>query len=203
MQPGLAERIDAALPQTQCTRCGYADCHAYAQAVADGSAAINRCPPGGAEGVARLAALTGREPAPLDAGCGVEAPLRLAQIDESGCIGCTLCLRACPVDAIAGARRRMHSVVAEWCTGCELCVAPCPTDCIRMLPPASPATGWSAWSPALADAARDRHARRSARLAREQAQREQHLRALQPKPAVDPTLLAAALERARQRQSAR
>ena len=203
MLPGLAERIDAALPQTQCTRCGYADCRAYAEAVAEGSAAINRCPPGGAEGVARLAALTGREPAPLDAQCGAEAALRIAHIDETGCIGCTLCLRACPVDAIAGARRRMHTVVADWCTGCALCVAPCPTDCISLLPPASTATGWAAWSAQQADAARARHARRAARLARAQALREQRLRALTPTPAVDPALLAAAIERARRRQAAR
>ncbi len=203
MPPELADRIDAALPQTQCTRCGYADCRAYADAVAESGAAINRCPPGGAEGIARLAALTGRDPIPLDAQCGIEAPLRIAHIDERGCIGCTLCLRACPVDAIAGARRRMHSVVADWCTGCALCLAPCPTDCITLLPETSPATGWAAWSFAQADAARARHATRAARQAREGAQREQRLQALAPKPAVDPTLLAAALERARRRQATR
>ncbi|OIQ78297.1 electron transport complex subunit RsxB [mine drainage metagenome] len=199
----LIERIDAALPQTQCTRCGYADCRSYAEAVAADGEAINRCPPGGASGVARLAALTGRAPQPLDAQCGVEAPLRLAHIDERGCIGCTLCLQACPVDAIAGARRRMHSVVADWCTGCELCVAPCPTDCIEMLPATSPATGWDAWSAEQAAAARARHARRQARLERVQQRRDQRLRELAPQAPGSSALLAAALERARQRQAAR
>ena len=199
----LLERIDAALPQTQCTRCGYPDCRAYAQAVAEDGEAINRCPPGGAEGVARLAALTGRPPLPLDAQCGAEAPLRIAHIDERGCIGCTLCLQACPVDAIAGARRLMHSIVADWCTGCELCVAPCPTDCIEMLPAASSATGWDAWSDAQAAAARARHARRQARLQRAQDLRDRQLHALAPKAPGSSALLAAALERARQRQASR
>src|SRR5690606_16433089 len=127
---GLAARIDAALPQTQCTRCGYPDCAHYAEAIARREAAINRCPPGGAEGVARLAALTGQPVLPLDAACGSEGPRAVAVIDEDWCIGCTLCIKACPTDAILGLNKRMHTVIADHCTGCELCVPACPVDCI-------------------------------------------------------------------------
>lgn len=130
----LVERIDAALPQTQCGRCGYAGCRPYAEAIARGEAAINRCPPGGAEGVRTLARITGQPELPLDATCGDELPARVAVIDEDACIGCTKCIQACPVDAIVGASKLMHTVVADLCTGCELCVAPCPVDCIAMLP---------------------------------------------------------------------
>ena len=143
MLTASVDAIDAALPQTQCTRCGYPDCRAYAQAIADGNADINRCPPGGAEGVARLAALTGRTALPLDADCGREGPLRLALIDEAWCIGCTLCITACPVDCIA-----MVAVDAR----------------------ADAPTGWAAWSlPQAADAQR-RYRATTAR--REQAQAE-------------------------------
>lgn len=161
----LLESIDAALPQTQCRRCGYDDCRAYAQAVARGEA-INRCPPGGAEGVQRLARITGRAELAIDPQCGVESPRRVASIDEAACIGCTLCIQACPVDAIAGAPKRMHSVLADWCTGCELCLAPCPTDCIRMLalPGLEQATGWQAWSDEQAARARHRYLQRARRL---------------------------------------
>lgn len=154
---GLAARIDAALPQTQCTRCGYPDCASYAQAVADGAAAINRCPPGGDEGIARLAALTGQALAALDPDCGAEAPRGVAVIDEDWCIGCTLCLPACPVDAIAGLNKRMHTVVAQHCTGCELCLPACPVDCIRMEVATGVRTGWQAWTPQQAAHARVRH----------------------------------------------
>ena len=194
----LLDRLDAALPQTQCRRCGYADCRAYAEAIADGEA-INRCPPGGAEGVRRLAAISGRPPLALDADCGSEAPRRVARVDEAACIGCTLCMQACPVDAIAGAPRRMHSVVADWCTGCELCLPPCPTDCIAMLalPALGPATGWQAWSAEQADAARQRYRARRQRLEAAGA-----APTASPTPP-DPQRIRAALERARQRQSAR
>lgn len=154
---GLAARIDAALPQTQCTRCGYPDCASYAQAVADGAAAINRCPPGGDEGIARLAALTGQALAALDPDCGAEAPRGVAVIDEDWCIGCTLCLPACPVDAIVGLNKRMHTVVAQHCTGCELCLPACPVDCIRMEVATGVRTGWQAWTPQQAAHARVRH----------------------------------------------
>jgi electron transport complex protein RnfB len=161
----LAARIDAALPQTQCRRCGYADCRAYADAIAAGDADINRCPPGGAEGVARLAAVTARAAQPLDAECGAEGPLRLARIDEAACIGCTLCLDVCPVDCIVGAPKRMHTVIAGDCTGCELCLPACPVDCIALVDASGARTGWDAWSPAQADAARQRYAAHRARQA--------------------------------------
>jgi len=164
----LAARIEDALPQTQCTRCGYPDCRGYAQAIASESAAINRCPPGGHEGIRRLATLTGREPIALDPARGVEGPRRLAVIDESWCIGCTLCIQACPVDCIVGASKRMHTVIDGLCTGCELCVPACPVDCIAMIDVTAPATGWQAWSPELAAQARERYRRRGQRLRREQ-----------------------------------
>jgi electron transport complex protein RnfB len=171
-----ADDIDAALPQTQCTRCGYRDCRAYAQAVAAGEAAINRCPPGGAEGIARLAALTGQPALPLDVECGTEAPRQLAVIDEAWCIGCTLCLQACPVDCIVGAPKAMHTVVEADCTGCELCLPVCPVDCIA-LTPVTAGTGWSAWSPAQAAHARERYAWHRERQARDQHEHEQRLAA--------------------------
>ena len=130
----LADDIDALLPQTQCTRCGYSGCKPYAEAMADGLAAINQCPPGGSATIKALASLLGRDALPLNPANGVEGPALLAQIDEAACIGCTKCLPPCPVDAIVGARKQMHTVIAELCTGCELCVAPCPVDCIKMVP---------------------------------------------------------------------
>jgi electron transport complex protein RnfB len=125
--------IDALLPQTQCTRCGYQGCKPYAEAIASGAAEINQCPPGGSTTIAALATLLHREAIPLNPANGVEGPTLVAQIDESVCIGCTKCLPPCPVDAILGARKQMHTVISELCTGCELCVAPCPVDCIRMV----------------------------------------------------------------------
>lgn len=130
----VADDIDALLPQTQCTRCGYAGCRPYAEALADGSAEINQCPPGGSATIAALATLLHREARSLNPANGIEGPTRVAQIDESTCIGCAKCLPPCPVDAIVGARKQMHTVVAELCTGCELCIAPCPVDCITMVP---------------------------------------------------------------------
>src|SRR5215469_689469 len=130
----LAERIDALLPQTQCTRCGYPACMDYARAIARGEANINQCPPGGAAGIAALANLLEREPLPLNPANGVEKPREVALIDEDVCIGCTKCIQACPVDAIVGASKFMHTVLADECTGCELCIAPCPVDCIAMIP---------------------------------------------------------------------
>jgi Na+-translocating ferredoxin:NAD+ oxidoreductase subunit B len=130
----LVNALDALLPQTQCTRCGYPSCREYAKAIASGAANINQCPPGGTETILSLAALTGRTIEPLNKDNGLESAPKVAWIDESRCIGCTKCLPPCPVDAIVGARQRMHTVVAELCTGCELCVAPCPVDCILMIP---------------------------------------------------------------------
>jgi len=129
-----AADIDALLPQTQCTRCGYPGCRPYAEAMANGEAQINQCPPGGAATIADLAALLSRDALPLNPANGFEGPLLVALIDEAACIGCAKCLPPCPVDAIIGARKQMHTVIAALCTGCELCVAPCPVDCISMVP---------------------------------------------------------------------
>ena len=170
----LAQALDAALPQTQCTRCGYPDCRAYADAMAAGEADINRCPPGGVQGIARLAALTGRAATALDATRGSEGPRRLAVIDEAWCIGCTLCIKACPVDCIVGAAKQMHTVIDEHCTGCELCVPVCPVDCIAMVAVTGEHTGWNAWSAEQAEQARGRyafHRSREERDRREEAER--------------------------------
>ena len=177
----LADRVDAVLPQTQCTRCGYPDCRGYAEAIAAGEAGINRCPPGGAEGVTRLATLTGLPPQPLDPACGAEGPLKLALIDEAWCIGCTLCIKACPVDCIVGAPKLMHTVIPELCTGCELCIPVCPVDCISMeaVPgQAEPAlTGWAAWSEAQAATARERYAFHQWRVERDKRENDERLAA--------------------------
>ncbi|MBX3687574.1 MAG: electron transport complex subunit RsxB [Rhodocyclaceae bacterium] len=130
----LVEKIDSILPQTQCGQCGFPGCRPYADAIAQGEADINQCPPGGDEGVRKLADLLGREYKPLNEEHGVEKPKSVAFIDEQTCIGCTLCIQACPVDAIVGAAKQMHTIVAAECTGCELCLAPCPVDCISMQP---------------------------------------------------------------------
>nr|WP_274709049.1 RnfABCDGE type electron transport complex subunit B [Variovorax sp. S12S4] len=153
----MAARIHNALPQTQCTRCGYPDCAGYALAVAEGEAGINQCPPGGAEGIARLAQLTGREQVPLDPQFGTEGPRAMAVIDEAWCIGCTLCLDACPTDAIVGINKRMHTVIEAHCTGCELCIPVCPVDCISLEVETPGRTGWAAWSQAQAEAALKRY----------------------------------------------
>ena len=177
----LAARLLALLPQTQCTRCGYPDCAAYAQAIVAGDAAINQCPPGGAQGVARLAALTGQPATPLNPAHGTEAARSLAVIDENWCIGCTLCIAACPTDAIMGASKRMHTVIEPYCTGCELCLPVCPVDCITLEPQTGTATGWDAWSDTLANQARARYAQHQARTHRhsqeQAAQREDKARA--------------------------
>ncbi len=125
----LVEKIEAILPQTQCGQCGYPGCKPYAEAIAEGEAEINLCPPGGQEGVRKLADLLGREVKPLDA---EEKPKQVAIIDEQTCIGCTLCIQACPVDAIVGAAKQMHTIIESLCTGCELCLKPCPVACISM-----------------------------------------------------------------------
>lgn len=130
----LADRIDALLPQTQCARCGYPSCRDYSRALAAGQVELNRCPPGGVPAIERLAKLLGRDPIPLDPACGGERPWVVARIDEAACIGCTLCIHACPVDAILGAAKCMHTVIDSECTGCELCLDACPVDCIAFLP---------------------------------------------------------------------
>ena len=175
----LADALNAALPQTQCTRCGYPDCRAYANAIAAGDAPINRCPPGGAEGIARLAAITGTLlPLALDPAHGVEGPRRLAVIDEAWCIGCTKCLPACPVDAIVGGPKAMHTVVEPACTGCELCLPACPVDCISMQPASGERTGWQAWSARQADEAAHRYAAHRERAARDERERIERLERL-------------------------
>ena len=175
----LAERIDALLPQTQCRRCGFDGCRPYAEALARGESALNRCPPGGRDVIARLAALLGRPVLPLDPDCGHEGPQLVALIDEEACIGCARCLDDCPTDAIVGARKRMHTVIALDCSGCELCLPLCPVDCIQMLeapalaasPPGAPEHGTrAAHYRQLYDA-------RRARLARGQVEWRAALRA--------------------------
>jgi electron transport complex protein RnfB len=137
----LVDRIDAILPQTQCGQCGYPGCRPYAEAIAEGVADINLCPPGGEDGIHKLADLLGLEFKPFG-GSSVPKPKSVAFIDENICIGCTLCLQACPVDAIAGAAKQMHTIIASECTGCELCIAPCPVDCISMVAIEEKITNW-------------------------------------------------------------
>ena len=200
----LAEEIDRLLPQTQCTKCGYGGCLPYARAIAAGAAEINQCPPGGAAGVSRLAALLGRVAKPLNLANGTEHVRAVALIDEAVCIGCTLCIQACPVDAIAGAPKLMHTVIAALCTGCDLCLPPCPVDCIEMVPlPQADAH----WTPAMADAARARFEFRGLRLARGLAERSARLarkaqeKLQQPLPEAKRAVILAALERARARKA--
>lgn len=171
------QALDDALPQTQCTRCGYPDCRSYAQAIAQGAAEINQCPPGGAQGIARLAEITQRPVLPLSPAHGSEGPRQLAVIDEAWCIGCTLCLKACPVDSIVGAPKLMHTVIDDLCTGCELCIPVCPVDCIELIPVTQDRTGWNAWSPAQATQARERHAFHQHRQARDQQENTERLAA--------------------------
>ena len=177
MTKPLADQIEDLLPQTQCTKCGYAGCRPYAEAIASGEAEINQCPPGGIEGVARLAGLLGRKVIPINPANGIERPRPVAFIDESLCIGCTLCIQACPVDAIMGAAKQMHTILPSLCTGCDLCVAPCPVDCITMMPVTGERTGWAAWSQEDADAARERHDFRIMRLKREREENDARLAA--------------------------
>jgi Na+-translocating ferredoxin:NAD+ oxidoreductase subunit B len=173
----LVTLLNAALPQTQCTRCGYPDCRHYAQAIAGGEAPINQCPPGGAEGIARLSAITGRAVIALNPANGIEGPRRLAIIDEAWCIGCTLCIKACPVDCIVGAPKVMHTVIEPLCTGCELCIPVCPVDCIELIDATPGKSGWHAWGTELADEARERYAAHQARTLRDARENDERLAA--------------------------
>ncbi|NBP26511.1 MAG: RnfABCDGE type electron transport complex subunit B [Betaproteobacteria bacterium] len=186
-----SEAIDAVLPQTQCTRCGYPCCRDYADAIATGDANINQCPPGGLAGIQKLSALTGLPVLPLNPANGEEGPRQLAWIDEARCIGCTLCIKACPVDAIVGGFKFMHTVLADQCTGCELCVAPCPVNCIDMITPIAPL----AWT--LEDAA----TAKARFIARQH--RQQGLEQAQQTATDKSDQLKKVLERARQRARSR
>jgi len=216
----LVDRIDALLPQTQCRKCGYPGCRPYAEAIARGEADIDRCPPGGAAGIAKLAAVSGRRIKPLNPAYGVEQPRTAALIDETRCIGCTLCIQACPVDAIAGAPKLMHTVLLEHCTGCELCVPPCPVDCIEMVDVEALARRGARvcdsgpeQRAALARARYEFHQVRMRRECEERTARRPGKAAAKPKPldgsAPSPELerrraaVQAALQRARARQAAR
>lgn len=197
--PVTAVAIDALLPQTQCRKCGYDGCRPYAEAIASGAAAINRCPPGGEEGIRDLAQLLGVAPVPLDPECGRAGPRTVAVIDEAHCIGCTLCIQACPVDAIAGAAKLMHTVIAGQCTGCELCIPPCPVDCINLVArePAPDAI-------ALRDEAQQARKRYEARLRRlERRRTAKKMTRKSGERDLKQETIARALERARARLAAR
>jgi electron transport complex protein RnfB len=201
-----ADAIDALLPQTHCTQCGYAGCRPYAEALARGEADIDRCPPGDDAGAAALAALLGVAAKPYDRARGTHKPRAVAVIDEATCVGCTKCIQACPVDAIVGASRLMHGVIADECTGCELCIPPCPVDCIamRIVEPARPDAAWRERLAEMANSGRRRFRARNERLARDAAERADRLAARsmaapQP-PGADP--IAAAIARAQAKRRA-
>ena len=171
----LVDQIEDLLPQTQCTKCGYLGCRPYAEALACGQASINQCPPGGSQGIERLAQLLRQPVIALNPENGIERPRSIAIIDEALCIGCTLCIQACPVDAIVGAAKQMHTVISEQCTGCDLCLPPCPVDCIQMQVVNPNSSGWNTWSQAQADTARVQHVLRNTRLQREAQENEARL----------------------------
>jgi len=191
--PSLVDRIDALLPQTQCRRCGYDGCRPYAEAIAAG-APINRCPPGEERVVAKLAAVTGRPAIALDPTCGTPGPLLVARIAEATCIGCTLCIDACPVDAIVGAAKRMHTVLAALCTGCELCIAPCPVDCITM------SAAGRTWSREDARMASNRYRARNHRVGASESRAPAHEPPEDAERSKRQAAVAAALARARLRR---
>jgi electron transport complex protein RnfB len=198
----LADQINDLLPQTQCTKCGFQGCQPYAEAIATDQADINRCPPGGTEGIVKLAQLLNRRPSALDESCGIHHSLQVALIDEKHCIGCTLCIQACPVDAIVGAAKRMHTVIADQCTGCDLCLIPCPVDCITMVD-VTPARTWTSED---AKRARSRYQSRKNRVTQgpEALRFEQENATLpDPRPASPDkqTLIAQMLAKARARRA--
>ncbi len=205
----LIDRIDALLPQTQCTRCGYPDCRAYAEAIATDKADINQCPPGGGDTIQALAGLLGREAKTLNPAHGTARNDVVALIEESVCIGCTKCIQACPVDAIVGAAQQMHTVIAGLCTGCELCIPPCPVDCISLVPviPFQNAPAWAlpASGPARANVLRQRYRTRNVRLKRDKEERQLQRQETQTQSTMDVIAtrkveIAAAVERVRQKR---
>lgn len=175
MTLSLADQINHLLPQTQCTKCGYPACQDYASAIASEQALHNQCPPGGQDGIKKIALLLNKQVLPLNPNNGTEKPRTVAYIEEATCIGCTLCIQACPVDAIMGANKQMHTVIPDLCTGCDLCVAPCPVDCISMKPIENTQTGWQAWTQQQADHAKQRYQQRQQRLIREKRENEERL----------------------------
>lgn len=170
MSSTLAEQIDALLPQTQCRKCGFEGCQPYAEAIAAGTADINQCPPGGESGIQKLATLLNVATKPLNPTFGIERPRLLAVINEADCIGCTKCLPPCPTDAILGAAKQMHTVIASECTGCELCLAPCPVNCISM----QPATE-SSWTEVDAERSRRRYQAKKLRQIKQEAEKTERL----------------------------
>ena len=210
MDSELVDRIDDLLPQTQCTQCGYTGCRPYAEAIVAGDADINQCPPGGDGGIRKLASLLGRPFKALDPSHGIHKPMMAALIDERWCIGCTLCIQACPVDAIVGAPKRMHTVLLQHCTGCELCIPPCPVDCIDLLPLGDLAARGAAISPAGPQSAnsRARYLQQKARRLGDPAEETARPGGKQPKEVVGaPSMetrraaVEAALNRARSRRA--
>lgn len=224
MNETLVDAIDQLLPQTQCRRCDYPGCRPYAEAIAQGLADIDQCPPGGDAGVHAIANLLERPAKPMNRAHGAQKALAYAWIDEQTCIGCTKCIQACPVDAIIGAAKKMHTVFREECTGCELCVAPCPVDCIYLIDPAEPEPqsieharalaqafaslpDGSRWQPvpaAKAQRARMRFHARNQRLTREQREREERLSApAEPDSLAQYDPIQAAIARAKARRQAK
>ena len=138
----IVDQIDALLPQTQCGQCTYPGCRPYAEAMAAGEADINQCPPGGEVTIQALADLLGMDAKPLNAEHGEHSEKTVVTIDEQVCIGCTLCIQACPVDAILGAAKQMHTIIKDECTGCDLCIPPCPVECIHIVPVKTTVLNW-------------------------------------------------------------
>lgn len=170
MSNNLVDQINQLLPQTQCTRCSYPSCKDYAVAIANGEAQINQCPPGGDAGIAKLAALLNKPILQLNPKYGEIIPKQVVVIEEEVCIGCTLCIKSCPVDAIIGSNKMMHSIIADECTGCELCIPVCPVDCIILAPDENPV-----WTDARKDVARARFEQHNLRKINEQKEREARL----------------------------